>query len=184
MLSFRYSEPTPAGLSLPDGVPEFLPYTRTQENYMAIDSDWQVKQDFTQTYTVTVDELNQSPKYRPHPRSIAHSRTNRRSVWLTLWLVAYNFEVTPNFSFLYLNWNSESFLRAIVKQGEQYIMDTFIIIAAFLECRAINPVKNRTWKLLRRLVWMTSRHLVLRMLVILLSPIGSSNLIRRLSSAR
>lgn len=41
-------------------IPQFPAYSRTNENYMAIDDAWAVNIDYTQTYTVTVDELNQA----------------------------------------------------------------------------------------------------------------------------
>lgn len=52
-----FSNPTPDGVELLDGIPEFLPYSRSQEAYMDIDCDWTVKMDYTKTYTVTVDDL-------------------------------------------------------------------------------------------------------------------------------
>lgn len=40
------------------GVPYFPTYSRSLENYMAIeDGEWEVRIDFTSTYTVTADEL-------------------------------------------------------------------------------------------------------------------------------
>lgn len=50
--------PTPDGVALLDGIPKFAPFSQNDENYMAIDDIWEVKKDFTQTYTITVDELN------------------------------------------------------------------------------------------------------------------------------
>ena len=45
-------------MDLPSGIPKWPTYNANTEYYMAIDRDWQVKVDYTQTYTVTVDELN------------------------------------------------------------------------------------------------------------------------------
>lgn len=49
--------PTPEGVELLPGIPQFPPYSRTDEYYMAIDTVWGVDVDYTLTYTVTVDEL-------------------------------------------------------------------------------------------------------------------------------
>ncbi|KAK4035777.1 hypothetical protein OUZ56_027860 [Daphnia magna] len=53
-----YSDPTPDGVALLDGIPKFLPYNPVDESYMAIDDFWRTEADYTLTYTVTVDELN------------------------------------------------------------------------------------------------------------------------------
>ena len=53
-----YRNPTPDGVDLPSAVPKWPAYNANTEYYMAIDRDWEVKIDYTQTYTVTVDELN------------------------------------------------------------------------------------------------------------------------------
>ena len=53
-----YSDPTPDGVTLLDGIPKFLPYNAVDEFYMAIDDVWRTESDYTLTYTVTVDELN------------------------------------------------------------------------------------------------------------------------------
>ena len=47
-------------MDLIQGIPKFKPYTQQEENYMAINEDWEMRIDFTKTYTVTVDELNES----------------------------------------------------------------------------------------------------------------------------
>ena len=53
-----FRNPTPDGVDLPSGIPKWPAYNANTEYYMAIDRDWQIKVDYTQTYTVTVDELN------------------------------------------------------------------------------------------------------------------------------
>lgn len=53
-----FSDPTPDGVALLDGIPKFLPYNPVDESYMAIDDFWRTEADYTLTYTVTVDELN------------------------------------------------------------------------------------------------------------------------------
>lgn len=60
-------DPTPEGVEMLAGIPDFPTYSRSVEDYMAIeDGDWVVRTDFTQTYTVTVDELglNNEPAKR------------------------------------------------------------------------------------------------------------------------
>jgi hypothetical protein len=54
----RFSDPTPDGVTLLDGIPKFLPYNSVDEFYTAIDDVWRSEADYTLTYTVTVDELN------------------------------------------------------------------------------------------------------------------------------
>jgi hypothetical protein len=56
-----FSDPTPDGVALLDGIPKFAPYNAADEFYMAIDEVWTTKSDYTLTYTVTADELNPSP---------------------------------------------------------------------------------------------------------------------------
>ena len=51
------SNPTPDGVQLEPGVPKWPTYNANTEYYMAIDRNWEVRVDYTQTYTVTVDEL-------------------------------------------------------------------------------------------------------------------------------
>lgn len=53
-----FSDPTPEGVALLDGIPKFLPYNSVDESYTAIDDIWRTEMDYTLTYTVTVDELN------------------------------------------------------------------------------------------------------------------------------
>lgn len=53
-----FSDPTPNGVTLLDGIPKFLPYNAVEEFYTAIDDVWRTEADYTLTYTVTVDELN------------------------------------------------------------------------------------------------------------------------------
>ena len=55
---FMFSDPTPDGVTLLDGIPKFLPYNSVDEFYTAIDDVWRTESDYTLTYTVTVDELN------------------------------------------------------------------------------------------------------------------------------
>ena len=45
-------------IPLMPGIPRWPAYNANAEYYMAIDRNWEVKVDYTQTYTVTVDELN------------------------------------------------------------------------------------------------------------------------------
>jgi len=52
-----YGNPTPDGVQLEPGVPKWPTYNANTEYYMAIDRNWEVRVDYTQTYTVTVDEL-------------------------------------------------------------------------------------------------------------------------------
>jgi len=51
-----YGKPTPIEVPV-DGVPNWEPYNPNDEFYMDIDTSWQIKQDFTETYTVYVDEM-------------------------------------------------------------------------------------------------------------------------------
>ena len=55
---FMFSDPTPDGVTLLDGILKFLPYNSVDEFYTAIDDVWRTESDYTLTYTVTVDELN------------------------------------------------------------------------------------------------------------------------------
>jgi hypothetical protein len=55
-----FSNPTPDGVPLLDGIPKFFPYNTVDEYYTAIDDIWRTESDYTLTYTVTVDELNNS----------------------------------------------------------------------------------------------------------------------------
>lgn len=66
-----YGDPTPDGVDLLPGIPKFEPYNRQNENYMAIDLNWEVKSDYKQTYTVTVDEL---PLHENPPSSKRNAR--------------------------------------------------------------------------------------------------------------
>lgn len=73
-----HSNPTPDNVVLLDGIPKFLPYESINLNYMKIDSTWEIKKDFTTTYTITVDELNLQAtrryplkKHRPFPARVA-----------------------------------------------------------------------------------------------------------------
>jgi len=59
--------PTPDGVTLMPGIPKWPVYDAASEYYMAIDRNWQVKVDYTQTYTVTVDEWNPNNKKIKHP---------------------------------------------------------------------------------------------------------------------
>ena len=59
--------PTPDGVPLMPGVPKWPAYDAASEYYMAIDRNWQVKVDYTQTYTVTVDEWNPNNQKIKHP---------------------------------------------------------------------------------------------------------------------
>ena len=58
LLSLFFSNPTPDGVTLLDGIPKFLPYNSVNQSYMKIHENWEVKSDYTLTYTITVDELN------------------------------------------------------------------------------------------------------------------------------
>jgi hypothetical protein len=58
ILFLCFSDPTPDGVTLLDGIPKFLPYNSVDEFYTAIDDVWRTESDYTLTYTVTVDELN------------------------------------------------------------------------------------------------------------------------------
>lgn len=53
-----FSNPTPDDVQILEGIPKFLPYSRSNEAYMDIDCEWTVKIDYTKSYTVTVDDLN------------------------------------------------------------------------------------------------------------------------------
>ncbi|XP_045023594.1 LOW QUALITY PROTEIN: acetylcholinesterase [Daphnia magna] len=52
-----FGNPTPDGVALLDGIPQFLRYNTVEESYTAIDDVWRTEADYTLTYTVTVDEL-------------------------------------------------------------------------------------------------------------------------------
>ena len=57
MKSFNRN-PTPDGVPLMPGIPKWPAYNANTEYYMDIDRNWDVKVDYTQTYTVAVDEFN------------------------------------------------------------------------------------------------------------------------------
>lgn len=53
-----HGDPTPEGsMPLELGVPKFMPYNTKDKPYMHIDEDWEIRSDFTTTYTITVDEM-------------------------------------------------------------------------------------------------------------------------------
>ena len=56
-IDYINSHPTPDDVDLLPDIPKWPAYNANTEYYMAIDRNWQVKVDYTQTYTVTVDEL-------------------------------------------------------------------------------------------------------------------------------
>ncbi|XP_046631314.1 cholinesterase 1-like [Daphnia pulicaria] len=70
-----YGDPTPDGVPLLDGIPKFLTYNTVDEYYTAIDDVWRTESDYTLTYTVTVDELNNPPAYKT--RSSSRRRSGR-----------------------------------------------------------------------------------------------------------
>lgn len=49
-------DPAPDGVELLGGIPKFLPHNEKDLFYMDMDRDWTLKQDYTLTYTVSVDE--------------------------------------------------------------------------------------------------------------------------------
>jgi len=70
----KFGDPTPDDVPLLDGIPKFLRYNPVDEFYTAIDDVWRTESDYTLTYTVTVDELNNNP-----PAYKTHSSYRRRS---------------------------------------------------------------------------------------------------------
>ena len=64
------SNPTPDGVTLLDGIPKFLPYDAVEQSYMKIHENWEVKSDYTLTYTITVDELNPTANFRPNSKKV------------------------------------------------------------------------------------------------------------------
>jgi len=52
----KYGKPTPEGVEMMDGIPDWPPYDDEKKQFMAIDRHWTVRNDYTQYYTVTVDK--------------------------------------------------------------------------------------------------------------------------------
>ena len=75
--TFICSDPTPDGEPLLDGIPKFLPYNTVDEVYTAIDDVWRTESDYTLTYTITVDELNNSPERTSRPSRRRSGRFQR-----------------------------------------------------------------------------------------------------------
>ncbi|KAI9552097.1 hypothetical protein GHT06_022434 [Daphnia sinensis] len=72
-----YGNPTPDGVPLLDGIPQFLRYSSAVEAYTAIDDVWRSEIDYTLTYTVTADELNP-----PVNKRRASNRKSERSEYV------------------------------------------------------------------------------------------------------
>ena len=63
MTKVKISNPTPAGVSLEEGVPNFPACNQQTDAYMDISEQWTVKFNYSLTYTITADE--HQPKLRP-----------------------------------------------------------------------------------------------------------------------
>jgi hypothetical protein len=53
---FKFSIPTPDGVTLEDGVPKFPAVTEKEDAYMTIDGQWTVQYNYSLTFTATVDQ--------------------------------------------------------------------------------------------------------------------------------
>lgn len=74
-----FSNPTPDNITLLEGIPKFLLYSNSDENYMKIGTTWEVKKDFTTTYTITADELKPAAgKYPFQMRSRFNYLSNKQ----------------------------------------------------------------------------------------------------------
>ena len=51
----EFSEPTPDGVPMLDGIPAIPAYTDEEQAYVRIAGDWSVEYDYSLTYTITAD---------------------------------------------------------------------------------------------------------------------------------